>query len=95
MQEPQQALHVLQGSDYRTPGAGGIGGNVTFKLSRALSERVAAGKRVLPQAHLAATFNKPGFPVIDNYTYVICGDARWKVKHEVLPRWKESGGRPR
>jgi transketolase len=24
--------------------------------------------------HLAATFNKPGFDVVDNYTYVICGD---------------------
>jgi len=26
------------------------------------------------EAHLAATFNKPDFPVIDNYTYVFCGD---------------------
>jgi len=26
------------------------------------------------QAHLAATFNKEGFELIDHYTYVICGD---------------------
>jgi transketolase len=26
------------------------------------------------EAHLAATFNRPGFPMIDNYTYVLCGD---------------------
>mmetsp|Transcript_40596 Transcript_40596/g.85894 ORF Transcript_40596/g.85894 Transcript_40596/m.85894 type:complete len:694 (-) Transcript_40596:128-2209(-) len=28
----------------------------------------------LAQTHMAATFNKPNFPVFDNYTYVICGD---------------------
>jgi len=28
----------------------------------------------IAEAHLAATFNKPGFELIDNYTYVICGD---------------------
>uniref|UniRef100_A0A7S0NYZ7 transketolase n=1 Tax=Calcidiscus leptoporus TaxID=127549 RepID=A0A7S0NYZ7_9EUKA len=28
----------------------------------------------LAQAHLGATFNRDGFPVIDNTTYVICGD---------------------
>lgn len=26
------------------------------------------------EAHLAANFNKPGFPIFDNYTYVFCGD---------------------
>lgn len=26
------------------------------------------------EAHLSAKFNKPGFPVIDHYTYVLCGD---------------------
>jgi len=26
------------------------------------------------EAHLAATFNKPGFNIVDNYTYVFCGD---------------------
>ena len=28
----------------------------------------------MAERHLAAVFNKPGFDVVDNYTYVICGD---------------------
>ncbi len=28
----------------------------------------------MAEAHLAATFNKPDFPIIDHYTYVIMGD---------------------
>ena len=28
----------------------------------------------LAEAHLAATFNRPDFPVVDHYTYVLCGD---------------------
>lgn len=28
----------------------------------------------LAEAHLAAKYNKPGFPVVDHYTYAICGD---------------------
>ena len=28
----------------------------------------------LAEAHLAAIFNKPDFPVVDHYTYVLCGD---------------------
>ncbi len=28
----------------------------------------------LAEAHLAAKFNKPGFPVVDHYTYALCGD---------------------
>ena len=28
----------------------------------------------LAEAHLAAIFNKPEFPVVDHYTYVLCGD---------------------
>lgn len=28
----------------------------------------------MAERHLAAVFNKPEFPVIDHYTYVICGD---------------------
>lgn len=26
------------------------------------------------EAHLAAKYNKPGFPVVDHYTYALCGD---------------------
>lgn len=28
----------------------------------------------MAEAHLAATYNRPGFPVVDHYTYAICGD---------------------
>lgn len=28
----------------------------------------------MAEAHLAATFNKPGFPVVDHYTYTLVGD---------------------
>ncbi len=28
----------------------------------------------LAEAHLAAVFNKPGFPIVDHFTYVLCGD---------------------
>ena len=28
----------------------------------------------IAETHLAAVFNKPGFPVVDHSTYVICGD---------------------
>ncbi len=29
---------------------------------------------VMAKAHLAAKFNKPDFPIVDHYTFVICGD---------------------
>ncbi len=28
----------------------------------------------LAEEHLAAIFNKPGFPIVDHFTYVLCGD---------------------
>ena len=28
----------------------------------------------MAEANLAAKFNKPGFPIVDHYTYAICGD---------------------
>ncbi|MFZ4846743.1 transketolase [Enterococcus casseliflavus] len=28
----------------------------------------------MAEAHLSATFNRPGYPVIDHYTYALCGD---------------------
>ena len=33
----------------------------------------AVGMAVAEQ-HLATVFNRPGYPVVDNYTYVLCGD---------------------
>ena len=34
---------------------------------------MAAGL-AMAEAHLAATYNREGYPVIDHYTYVLCGD---------------------
>lgn len=28
----------------------------------------------IAESHMAARFNKPGFPIIDNYIYIFCGD---------------------
>ena len=28
----------------------------------------------MAEKHLAAVFNQPNFPIIDHYTFVICGD---------------------
>lgn len=28
----------------------------------------------MAEAHLATIFNKPGFPIVDHFTYVLCGD---------------------
>ena len=28
----------------------------------------------MAEAHLAATYNRPGFPIVDHHTYVMCGD---------------------
>ncbi len=40
-----------------------------------LGQGIANGVGIaMAEAHLAATFNKPGFPIIDHYTYVIMGD---------------------
>eukprot|EP00658_Telonema_sp_P-2_P076332 TRINITY_DN6661_c0_g1_i7.p1 TRINITY_DN6661_c0_g1~~TRINITY_DN6661_c0_g1_i7.p1 ORF type:complete len:694 (+),score=199.15 TRINITY_DN6661_c0_g1_i7:252-2333(+) len=43
----------------------------TGPLGQGLSNAVGLA---IAQAHLAATYNKPDFPVIDNFTYVLCGD---------------------
>jgi transketolase len=42
---------------------GPLGQGLSTAVGLALSER-----------HLAATFNRPGLEIIDNYTYVFCGD---------------------
>lgn len=43
----------------------------TGPLGQGISNAVGLA---MAQSHLAATFNKPGFDIFDNYTYVICGD---------------------
>lgn len=52
---------------FATPGievcTGPLGQGISNAVGLAISE-----------THLAATFNKPGFDVVDHFTYVICGD---------------------
>eukprot|EP01135_Chromosphaera_perkinsii_P010170 Nk52_evm36s2039 gene=Nk52_evmTU36s2039 len=43
----------------------------TGPLGQGISNAVGLA---MAEAHLGAVFNKPGFPVFDNYTYCICGD---------------------
>ncbi len=42
---------------------GPLGAGVSMAVGMAMAE-----------AHLAATFNKEGFPVVDHYTFTLCGD---------------------
>jgi len=53
--------------NFKTPGVevstGPLGQGISNAVGMAMAER-----------HLAATFNKEGFNVVDHYTYVICGD---------------------
>ncbi|MBP3041805.1 transketolase, partial [Bacillaceae bacterium Marseille-Q3522] len=40
-----------------------------------LGQGIAMGVGMaMTEAHLAAKFNRPDFPVIDHYTYMLCGD---------------------
>ena len=53
--------------NFVTPGVevstGPLGQGISNAVGIAMAER-----------HLGAVFNKPGYDIIDNYTYVICGD---------------------
>jgi transketolase len=53
--------------NFVTPGVevstGPLGQGISNAVGIAMAER-----------HMAALFNKPGFDIVDNYTYVICGD---------------------
>ena len=53
--------------NFLTPGVevstGPLGQGLTNAVGMAIAE-----------SHLAAVFNKPGFPIVDHSTYVICGD---------------------
>lgn len=43
----------------------------TGPLGQGISNAVGLA---IAESHLAATYNKPGFDIVDHYTYVICGD---------------------
>ncbi|CAE7829038.1 TKL1 [Symbiodinium sp. KB8] len=53
--------------NFRTPGVEVSTGPLGQGISNAVGLAMA-------EAHMAAVFNKPGFNVIDNYTYALCGD---------------------
>ena len=62
--------------DSRTPGHPEYGHTVgveatTGPLGAGMGMAVGMA---MAEAHLAATFNKPGYPVVDHYTYVLGGD---------------------
>jgi transketolase len=52
--------HLTPGVEVST---GPLGQGIANAVGLAVAER-----------HLAATYNRDGFPVVDHYTYVICGD---------------------
>ena len=60
----------------RTPGHPEYGKTAGVETSTGpLGQGVGNGVGfALAEAHLAAVFNKPNYPVVDHYTYVLCGD---------------------
>ena len=60
----------------KTPGHPEYGKTAGVETSTGpLGQGIANGVGfALAEAHLSATFNKPGFPVVDHFTYVLCGD---------------------
>ncbi|EGD81735.1 transketolase [Salpingoeca rosetta] len=52
--------HITEGIEVST---GPLGQGISNAVGLALSER-----------HLAGTYNRPGFDIVDHFTYVICGD---------------------
>ena len=60
----------------KTPGHPEYGHTVGVETTTGpLGQGIANGVGMaLAEAHLAAKFNRPGFPVVDHYTYVLVGD---------------------
>ena len=61
---------------YKTPGHPEYGHTpgvetTTGPLGQGIANAVGMA---LAEAHLAAIFNREGFPVVDHYTYALCGD---------------------
>lgn len=62
--------------DYKTPGHPEYGHTpgietTTGPLGQGIANAVGMA---VAEAHLAATFNREGFPIVDHYTYALCGD---------------------
>lgn len=62
--------------DSKTPGHPEYGHTVGIETTTGpLGQGIAnAVGMALAEAHLAAKYNKPGVPVVDHYTYALCGD---------------------
>jgi transketolase len=68
----------------------------TGPLGQGISSAVGMA---LAEAHLAARYNRPGFDIVDHYTYVFAsdGDVMEGVSHEALARrapWFRQADRP-
>jgi transketolase len=61
--------------DSKTPGHPEFGHTIGIETTGPLGAGMAnAVGMAMAEAHLAATFNESGFPVVDHYTYVLAGD---------------------
>lgn len=73
---PKEELMNFRQLGSKTPGHPEYGHTVGVETTTGpLGQGIAtAVGMAVAEAHLAAKFNKPGFPVVDHYTYVLCGD---------------------
>ena len=72
----KEDLRNFRQLDSKTPGHPEYGHTVGIETTTGpLGQGIAnAVGMALAEAHLAAKYNKPGFPVVDHYTYALCGD---------------------
>ncbi|MBQ8885102.1 MAG: transketolase [Clostridia bacterium] len=73
---PKEELMNFRQLGSKTPGHPEYGHTVGVETTTGpLGQGIATGVGMaVAEAHLAAKFNKPGFSVVDHYTYVLCGD---------------------
>ena len=73
---PMDELKSFRQWGSKTPGHPEFGHTVGIEsTSGPLGQGIAtAVGMAMAEAHLAGVFNREGFPVVDNYTYALCGD---------------------
>lgn len=73
---PMEALEQFRQMGSLTPGHPEYGHTVGVEISTGpLGQGIANGVGfAMAEAHLAATFNRPGYPVVDHHTFVLSGD---------------------
>lgn len=73
---PMEELQNFRQWGSKTPGHPEFGHTVGVEATTGpLGQGIAmAVGMAMAEAHLAATYNRPGYKVIDHYTYSICGD---------------------